>query len=135
MWFGVLISLVVVLLLMAILFESLTQPLAILITLPVAFVGAFWALHICGYDLDVLASMGLVILIGIVVNNGIVMVDHVNALRRGGMERSAALIEGCGDRLRPVLMTAITTLSGMVPLAVSKARSGRGSTSTRSPSR
>lgn len=126
MWFGVLISLVIVLILMAVLFESITQPLAILVTLPVAFVGAFWALYFGGYELDVLASMGLVILIGIVVNNGIVMVDHVNALRRAGQDRTAALIAGCGDRLRPVLMTAITTVSGMIPLAASKATIGQG---------
>ena len=65
--------------------------------------------------------MGVIILIGIVVNNGIVMVDHVNSLRREGADRVEALIEGCGDRLRPVLMTAITTIFGLIPLAVSGA--------------
>jgi HAE1 family hydrophobic/amphiphilic exporter-1 len=126
MLFGVLVSLIVVLLLMAVLFESLTQPLAILITLPLAFAGAFWAIYLGGYELDVLASMGLVILIGIVVNNGIVMVHHVNALREDGMDRVDALVQGCGDRLRPVLMTAITTISGMIPLAASQATIGGG---------
>ncbi|UCF69312.1 MAG: efflux RND transporter permease subunit [Acidobacteriota bacterium] len=116
---GVLLALAVVLLLMAALFESLTQPLAILITLPLAFFGAFWMLWLTGYELDAVAFMGVVILIGIVVNNGIVMVDHVNALRRAGKPRSEALLEGCGDRLRPVLMTALTTLFGLIPLAMS----------------
>jgi HAE1 family hydrophobic/amphiphilic exporter-1 len=74
-----------------------------------------------GYDLNPIAFMGIIILIGIVVNNGIVMVDHVNSLRISGVERRKALIEGCGDRLRPVLMTAITTIFGLVPLAVSRA--------------
>ena len=63
--------------------------------------------------------MGVTILIGIVVNNGIVMVEHVNNLRREGMDRVPAMIQGCGDRLRPVLMTAITTIVGLSPLAMS----------------
>jgi HAE1 family hydrophobic/amphiphilic exporter-1 len=62
----------------------------------------------------------VIILIGLVVNNGIVMVDHVNALRRSGKARIPALIEGCGDRLRPVLMTVITTVVGLIPLATSQ---------------
>jgi HAE1 family hydrophobic/amphiphilic exporter-1 len=65
--------------------------------------------------------MGIIILIGIVVNNGIVLVDHVNSLRSDGVERRQALIEGCGDRLRPVLMTAVTTIFGLLPLAVARA--------------
>ncbi|MGD8375109.1 MAG: efflux RND transporter permease subunit [Acidobacteriota bacterium] len=116
---GVIISLVVVILLMMALFESFSQPLAILITLPLALFGAFWSLWLLGYDFEIVAFVGLVILIGIVVNNGIVMVDHVNHLRRGGMERVEALVQGCGDRLRPVLMTAITTIFGLIPLATS----------------
>ena len=117
---GVLVSLLVVVLLMAALFESITQPLAILISLPLAFFGGFWALWLGGYELDTVAFVGVVILIGVVVNNGIVMVDHVNNLRRGGMERVEALVEGCGDRLRPILMTAITTIFGLIPLAFSR---------------
>jgi HAE1 family hydrophobic/amphiphilic exporter-1 len=118
---GVVLSLIAVILLMAALFESFTQPFAILITLLLAFFGAFWSLWLLGYDLNPIAFMGIIILIGIVVNNGIVMVDHVNSLRVSGVERRKALIEGCGDRLRPVLMTAITTIFGLVPLAVSRA--------------
>ncbi len=121
MWRGTLISLAVVLLLMAALFESLTQPLAILITLPFAFFGALWALWFGGYELDMVAFVGLIILIGVVVNNGIVMVDHVNHLRQEGMPRVDALLTGCGNRLRPVLMTAITTIFGLVPLALAGA--------------
>jgi len=121
---GVLVSLVIVLLLMAALFESLTQPLAILITLPFAFFGAFWALWLGGYELDMIAFVGIIILIGVVVNNGIVMVDHVNHLRAEGMARVDALLTGCGNRLRPVLMTAITTIFGLVPLALAGATVG-----------
>ena len=67
------------------------------------------------------AFVGLIILIGVVVNNGIVMVDHVNHLRREGTPRVDALLIGCGNRLRPVLMTAITTIFGLVPLALAGA--------------
>jgi HAE1 family hydrophobic/amphiphilic exporter-1 len=63
--------------------------------------------------------MGVIILIGIVVNNGIVLVDHVNQLRAAGLVRREALLKGCGDRLRPVLMTAISTIFGLIPLALS----------------
>jgi HAE1 family hydrophobic/amphiphilic exporter-1 len=118
---GVVLSLAVVILLMAALFESFTQPFAILVTLLLAFFGAFWALWLFDYTLDAIAFTGIIILIGIVVNNGIVMVDHVNHLRREGRPRRQALLEGCGDRLRPVLMTAITTIFGLLPLAVSSA--------------
>jgi HAE1 family hydrophobic/amphiphilic exporter-1 len=116
---GVTLALIVVVLLMAALFESFSQPVAILITLPMAFTGAFWSLWLGGFPLDVIAFMGVIILIGIVVNNGIVMVDHVNTLRKQGRERTEALLEGCGDRFRPVLMTAVTTLFGLLPLALS----------------
>jgi HAE1 family hydrophobic/amphiphilic exporter-1 len=117
---GVSLALIVVIMLMAALFESLSQPLAIIITLPSAFFGALWGLFLGGFDLDVLAFIGVILLIGIVVNNGIVMVDHVNTLRREGRKRVDALIEGCGDRMRPVLMTAITTFFGLMPLAFSR---------------
>jgi HAE1 family hydrophobic/amphiphilic exporter-1 len=117
---GILISICVVLLLMAALFESFSQPLAILITLPLALFGAFWTLWLAGFVFEVLGFIGVIILVGVVVNNGIVMVDHVNSLRREGRERIDALLEGCGDRLRPVLMTVITTVVGLTPLAVSE---------------
>ncbi|MEM8964166.1 MAG: efflux RND transporter permease subunit [Acidobacteriota bacterium] len=120
MLLGVLMALVAVVLLMASLFESVTQPLAILITLPLAFFGSFWLLWLLGYELDIVAFMGIIILVGIVVNNGIVLVDHVNHLRREGTERRQALLIGCSDRLRPVLMTAISTIVGLIPLASSQ---------------
>ena len=117
---GIALSLSLVGLLMAALFESILQPLAILITLPLAFFGAFWALWLLGYKLEVVGYIGLIILIGMVVNNGIVMVDHVNNLRRSGKARVPALIEGCGDRLRPILMTTLSTICGLLPLALSR---------------
>lgn len=116
---GVALALLVVLMLMAALFESFTQPLAILITLPLAFSGAFWSLWLGGYDLDAVAFIGVIVLVGIVVNNGIVMVDRVNALRAEGVDRVEAVLAGCATRLRPVLMTAITTIVGLIPLVFS----------------
>ena len=100
--------------------NSILQPLAIIITLPLAFFGAFWALSLLGYKLEEVGFIGLIILIGMVVNNGIVMVDHVNNLRRSGKARVPALIEGCGDRLRPILMTTLSTICGLLPLALSR---------------
>ena len=116
---GVIVSMLVVVLLMAALFESISQTIAILVTLPLALFGAFWSLWIFGFEFETVAFVGVIILIGIVVNNGIVMVEHVNTLRRDGMDRVEALVQGCGDRLRPVLMTAITTIFGLTPLATS----------------
>lgn len=119
MLLGVSVSMLVVVLLMMALFESFTQPLAILITLPLALVGAFWGLWAFGFVFEILAFIGVIILIGVVVNNGIVMVDHVNSLRRQGIDRETAVVDGCSDRLRPVLMTVITTIVGLIPLAIS----------------
>ena len=114
---GVLLSLLVVVLLMAALFESFSQPLSIVVTLPLAFTGCLWALWAGGFDLDAVAFIGVILLVGIVVNNGIVLVDRVNQLRAEGVAREEALVEGCGQRLRPILVTAITTVVGLVPLA------------------
>ena len=118
---GVALSLLVVVLLMAALFESLLQPLSIVVTLPLAFTGCFWALWGGGFDLDAVAFIGVILLVGIVVNNGIVLVDRVNQLRAQGLDREQSLVRGCGERLRPILMTAITTLVGLIPLAVTGA--------------
>lgn len=118
---GVGLSLLVVVLLMAALFESVAQPLSIVVTLPLAFTGCFWALWAGGFDLDAVAFIGVILLVGIVVNNGIVLVDRTNQLRAEGLDRSAALVRGCGERLRPILMTAITTLVGLVPLSITGA--------------
>ena len=107
-------------LLMAALFESFTQPLAILVTLPLAFFGAFWTLWLVGFDFEPVGFIGVIILIGIVVNNGIVWSTTSTRCGARAVERRQALIEGCGDRLRPVLMTAITTVFGLIPLALSR---------------
>ncbi len=113
-----LLALVLVYLVMASLFESLAQPFAILFSIPFALPGAAWMLAATGTSFNLMAQIGLLILMGIVVNNGIVLLDHVNQLRRGGMIREEAILQAGRERLRPILMTALTTIIGLVPLAV-----------------
>jgi HAE1 family hydrophobic/amphiphilic exporter-1 len=105
---------------MASLFESQRQALALLVALPFALSGAAWTLFFTGSDFDQPAAVGLLLLIGIVVNNGIVMIEHVNSYRRAGMEREAAMIQGGRERLRPIFMTAMTTLLSLVPIVVQR---------------
>lgn len=105
---------------MAGLFESVKQALSLMVSLPFALAGAAWALYLTGTDFDRPASVGLLLLLGIVVNNGIVMISHINRYRWQGFSRERAMLQGGTERLRPVLMTALTTLMGLVPIAVQK---------------
>lgn len=105
-------------LLLAALFESWLLPLSVLTTVPMAFVGVYWALYMTNTALDTIALTGAVILCGLIVNNGIVIVDHMNQLRREGTPRAVAVIEGGLNRLRPVMMTTLTTILGVLPLAM-----------------
>jgi HAE1 family hydrophobic/amphiphilic exporter-1 len=117
---NLLLALLLVFAVMASLFESVRQAIALMVALPFALSGAFWTLWMTGTDFDQPAAVGLLLLIGIVVNNGIVMIEHVNGYRRQGMPRYEALIKGGRERLRPILMTAITTLVSLVPIVVQK---------------
>ncbi len=115
---ALLLSIVFVFLIMGVLFESLLLPLSILTTIPMALFGVYWTLYLTGTPLDVMGGVGLVILIGVVVNNGIVLIDLVTRLRAEGMERREALVEAGRRRLRPILMTALTTIFGLLPMAM-----------------
>jgi HAE1 family hydrophobic/amphiphilic exporter-1 len=115
---------VLVYMIMAALFESLVQPLVIMATLPLAIAGVYVGLALFGHDLTVPSYVGIIMLAGIVVNNAIVLLDYVNRLRRRGVERREALALGAAVRLRPILMTAGTTILGMTPMALGL---GRGS--------
>jgi HAE1 family hydrophobic/amphiphilic exporter-1 len=117
---NLLLALLLVFAVMASLFESARQAIALMTALPFALSGAFWTLWITGTDFDQPAAVGLLLLIGIVVNNGIVMIEHINAYRRAGMARFEAMIKGGRERLRPILMTAMTTLLSLVPIIVQK---------------
>ena len=106
--------------LMAGLFESTRQAISLMVSLPFAVTGAFWMLFAMKTDFDQPASIGMLLLLGIVVNNGIVMVEHINLYRRKGMDRETAMIRGGKERFRPILMTALTTLIGLLPIAIDK---------------
>jgi HAE1 family hydrophobic/amphiphilic exporter-1 len=99
-------------------FESLTEPFIIIMTIPLAMTGVILMLAITGTAISVTALIGLILLSGIVVNNGIVMIDYIKVLQARGMSRMDAVIQGAARRLRPILMTAGTTILSMVPLAL-----------------
>jgi len=105
---------------MAGLFESVRPAIGLMVALPFALAGAVWILYAAGVDFDQPAAIGLLLLIGVVVNNGIVMLEHINQYRRRGMPRQEAMLLGGRERLRPILMTAITTLVGLLPIVIQK---------------
>jgi HAE1 family hydrophobic/amphiphilic exporter-1 len=111
-------AILLVYMIMASQFESLIDPLIIMFTVPLSIIGVFFFLAITGTPLSVMVLVGVVMLVGIAVNNGIVLVDYINQQRHHGMELYEAVEYGCKARLRPVLMTALTTILGMVPLAI-----------------
>jgi HAE1 family hydrophobic/amphiphilic exporter-1 len=117
---NLLLALLLIFAVMAGLFESIRQAIGLMVALPFALAGAAWTLYFTGVDFDQPAAIGLLLLIGVVVNNGIVMLEHINQYRRAGMDRHEAMIRGGRERLRPILMTAITTLVGLVPIAVQR---------------
>jgi HAE1 family hydrophobic/amphiphilic exporter-1 len=121
MLLNTLLALVLVYVVMCAMFESLIYPAAILTTFVFSVFGVYWLFWITHTTFSIMASIGVLILMGVVVNNGIVMIVHINQLRHAGRPRAAALIEGARDRLRPVLMTMGTAILGMVPLCVSNA--------------
>lgn len=99
-------------------FQSLRSPFIVIFTIPLAFTGGMLALLICRQDVSVVSMMGFVMLMGVVVNNAIVLVDCINRFRMEGMEMDEAIINAGAVRMRPVLMTAITTILGLLPLAI-----------------
>jgi HAE1 family hydrophobic/amphiphilic exporter-1 len=119
--FAMVLAISFVFLLMGVLFESFSIPLVVLAAIPFAFFGAWWALYLTGTPFDLMAGIGLIILVGVVVNNAIVLVDLVVRLRRDGHERRDALLEAISRRYRPVMMTALTTVFGLIPMAIGNA--------------
>jgi HAE1 family hydrophobic/amphiphilic exporter-1 len=115
--FALLLSIFLVYLVMASQFESLLHPFVIMFTIPLAMVGAVLALWLSGSPLSVVVFIGLILLVGIVVKNAIVLLDKVNQLREAGVPKRLALCQGAESRLRPIIMTTMTTLFGFAPLA------------------
>ncbi len=121
---NLLLALVLVYLVMAGLFESLLHPFAIMFALPFAFVGIAATCLLTRSPFNLMSQIGLLILVGIVVNNGIVLVHHIHQLRQSGVARTRAILEASEHRLRPILMTMLCTVLGMAPLAVGSSNAG-----------
>ncbi|MEH6650883.1 MAG: efflux RND transporter permease subunit [Motiliproteus sp.] len=100
-------------------FRSFTQPLIVLATIPFAATGAFFGLYLTGYTFSFTAFVGLTSLVGIVVNNAIILVDYANQLRQGGAELSEAILTSARTRMTPILLTSVTTIAGLLPLTLS----------------
>ena len=120
------LAVVLIFLVMASLFESALYPLSIITSILFAIVGSVWFLALTGTTITMMAMIGFMILIGVVVNIGIVLIAHVIDLRESGLTRRDAILQAGRDRLRPILMTTLTTLLGMLPLAVGDAQLGGG---------
>jgi HAE1 family hydrophobic/amphiphilic exporter-1 len=118
MQFALALAIFLVYLVMASQFESLVHPFVILFTIPLALVGAVLALFVTGTTINIVAFIGVIMLAGIVVNNAIVLVDLINQLRATGRERGDAIMEAGIARLRPILMTSLTTALGLLPMAL-----------------
>ncbi|NLX63575.1 MAG: efflux RND transporter permease subunit [Clostridiaceae bacterium] len=117
---ALILSIIIVYMLMAAQFESFLHPFTILLTVPLALTGGLLALLITGNTLSVPAFIGIIILVGIVVDNAIVLIDSINKFRREGMLTKDAIIKSGSLRLRPILMTTLTTILGMLPMAISR---------------
>lgn len=115
----ILLAIVLIYLVMVAQFQNLVSPFIVLLTIPLAFTGGFLALMISGEEISLICLMGFLVLAGVIVNNGIVFVDYVNQLRIGGMEKREALVETGKTRMRPILMTALTTILAMSTMAFS----------------
>lgn len=121
---NMILAVVLIFLVMASLFESTLYPLSIITSILFAIVGAIWFLALTGTSITMMAMIGFMILIGVVVNIGIVLIAHVIDLRAAGLPRQEAILQAGRDRLRPILMTVLTTLLGLTPLAIGDAQVG-----------
>ncbi len=118
--FAILFSLIIIYMILASLYESFIHPFFILLAVPLALIGVFIAFIIADYPFDSSAYIGVILLGGIVVNNSILLVDHINLRRKQGMDIKEAVVKGARERVRPIFMTATTTILGMFPLLLIK---------------
>jgi len=124
--FGLIAALAIIFIILASLYESFIQPFIIILTIPISLVGVFLAFVIANYPFDSSAYIGLILLAGIVVNNAIILVDHINLTRKtSGLSLAEAIIKGTKERVRPVFMTTATTVFGLLPLLLVQLDSGR----------
>ncbi|MBL7082144.1 MAG: efflux RND transporter permease subunit [Candidatus Aminicenantes bacterium] len=115
---AIILALIFIYIIMASLFESFVHPLTILMTVPLALFGVAILFSITNITLNTTSYLGLLVLFGIVVNNGIILIDHIRILRKSGMGKNESIVQGGKDRMRPIVMTAITTIFGVLPLAL-----------------
>lgn len=115
--YSLLLGALIVYMVMAAQFESFIEPFIIIITIPLAIIGVFLGLYITNTTINMISLLGIVILVGIVVNNAIVLVDYINLLRAEGMDKREAILTAGKTRLRPILMTTLTTVLAMIPMA------------------
>lgn len=118
LYFGILLATIIIYLIMASLFESFIHPFTIMLTIPFAFTGIAFVFFIMHIPLDDFAQIGMLLLCGLVVNNAIVLIDYINRLRNSGMGREEAVLKGVQDRFRPILMTSLTTILGLLPMVL-----------------
>ena len=121
---NLLLAILFIFIVLAALFESMLYPLTIITSILFSVIGVYWFFMVTGTIFSLMANIGLLILVGVVVNNGIVMIDHINQLRASGMDRAEALVQGARDRLRPILMTVFTTVLGLLPLCIGTTQIG-----------
>ena len=121
---SIFIALILMVVIMAAVFESLLFPAAIMSCVLFSIFGVYWLFWLTGTEMNIMAVIGILVLMGVVVNNGIVMIEHINNLRRRGLSRTDALVEGSRERLRPILMTMGTAILAMVPIAMTNTQIG-----------
>ena len=114
--FSLILSIILVYMVMASQFESLLHPFTILLTIPLAVVGTIATFYWLQMPLNIMAIIGIIMLVGIAVNDAIILVDRINQLKRGGLARYDAIVQAGQQRIRPILMTSITTVLALLPL-------------------
>jgi HAE1 family hydrophobic/amphiphilic exporter-1 len=124
MLFNLLLAIALIYLVLAAQFESLIYPVSMICTIIFSVIGVYWFFLLTGTSFTLMAMIGILILIGVVVNNGIVLIDHVNQLRLQGLPRDEALIRAGRERMRPILMTVGTTVLGLTPLCIGTTQIG-----------
>lgn len=117
-------AIVIVYMVLAIQFNSFIHPLTVMLALPLSAVGAFGALYVTGDTISIISMIGMITLTALVVKNSILLVDYTNTLRERGMERNQAVLQASPVRLRPILMTAVTTILGVLPVALGYSAGG-----------
>jgi len=124
MLFNILLAIAIIYIVLAAQFESLIYPVSMICTIMFSVIGVYWFFLVTGTTFTLMAMIGILILIGVVVNNGIVLIDHVNQLRLQGLSRDEALVRAGGERMRPILMTVGTTVLGLLPLCIGTTQIG-----------